>query len=74
MGFPGGSASTESVCNVGDLALMPVSGRSPGEENGNLLQYACLDNSMDRGAWRDIVHGLAKSWTQLSDLACRRIM
>ena len=65
--FPGCSDGKESACNVGDLALIPVSGRSPGEENGNLLQYACLDNSMDRGAWRDIVHGLEKSWTQMSD-------
>ena len=65
--LPGGSDGKESACNVGDLALIPVSGRSPGEGNGNLLQYACLENSMDRGAWRDIVHGLAKSWTQLND-------
>ena len=62
-----GSDSKEFACNVGDLALIPVSGRSPGEGNGNPLQYACLENSMDGGAWRDIVHGLTKSWTQLSD-------
>ena len=41
----------ESAYNVGDLGLIPGSGRSPGEGNGNLLQYACLENSMDRGAW-----------------------
>ena len=56
--------------NAGDIREMgsiPGLGRSPGERNGNLLQYSCLDNSMDRGAWRAIVHGVAKSWTQLSD-------
>ena len=45
----------------------PWVGRSPGVGNGKLLQYSCLENSMDRGAWRAIVHGAAKSWTQLSD-------
>ena len=49
--LPGGSDGKESACNVGDLALIPVSGRSPGEGNGNPLQYSCLENSMDRGAW-----------------------
>ena len=51
MGFPGGSNGKESVCNVGDLGLMPGLGRSPGEGNGNPLQYSYLENSMDRGAW-----------------------
>ena len=46
----GGSDSEESTCNVGDLGLIPGLGRSPGEENGNPLQYSCLENSMDRGA------------------------
>ena len=49
--FPGGSAGKESACNAGDLSLIPGSGRSPGEGNGNPLQYSCLENSMDRGAW-----------------------
>ena len=52
--------------NVGDLkdmGLIPGPGRSFGEGLGNLLQYSCLENSMDRGAWQDMVHGVAKSWT-----------
>ena len=51
--------------NVGDWRSIPVSGRSSGEENGN--EYSCLENSMDRGAWRAIVHMVTKSWTRLSD-------
>ena len=66
-GFPGGSDGEESACNVGDLGLIPGSGRSPGEGNGNALQYSCLENPMDRGAWWATVHGLAKSWTWLSN-------
>jgi len=50
MGFPGGSSGKESACNPGDLDLIPGSGRSPGERNGNPLQYSCLGNPMDRGA------------------------
>ena len=50
-----------------DLGSIPGSGRSPGEGNGNPLQYSCLENSMDRGVWQATVHGVAKSWTQLSD-------
>ena len=50
-GFPSGSDSKESACNAGDLGLIPGSERSPGEENGNLLQDSCLKNSMDRAAW-----------------------
>ena len=53
----------ESVCNAGDPSLIPRSGRSPGEWNGNPLQYFCLENSMGRGAWQAIVHGVAKSQT-----------
>ena len=60
-GFPGGSDSKESACNVGDQGLIPGSGRSPGEGNGYLLQYSCLADSMGRGAWWAIVHGVAKS-------------
>ena len=67
MGFPGGSEGKESACNAEDLGLIPGSGRSPGEGNGNPFQYSCLENSMDRGAWQAIVHGVTKSWTRLSD-------
>ena len=49
-----------------DVGLIPGSGRSPGEENGNPLQYSCLENPMDRGAWQAIVQGVAKSQTRLS--------
>ena len=66
-GFPGGSNGKESSCNAGDLYLIPGLGRSPGEGNGNQLQYACLEKSMGRGAWWAIVYGVTKSQTQLSD-------
>ena len=66
-GFPGGSEGKVSACNAGDLSLIPGSGRSPGEGNGNPLQYSCLENPMDRGAWQTTVHGVAKSQTRLSD-------
>ena len=59
----GGSDGKESACNVGDSGLIPDLGRSLGEGNGNPLQYSCLNNPKDRGTWRDIVHGVAKSWT-----------
>ena len=61
-GFQGGSDDKESSCNAGDLSSTPGSGRSPKEGNGCPLQYFCLKNSMDRGAWWAIVHGVAKSW------------
>ena len=51
MGFSGGSVDKESACSAGDLVLIPGLGRSPGEGNGYPLQYSCLENSMDRGAW-----------------------
>ena len=51
MGFPAGSDSKESACSAGDLGPVSGSGRSPGEGNGKPLQYSCLENSMDRGAW-----------------------
>ena len=60
VGFPCGSVGKESACNAGDLGLIPASGRSPGEENGNPLQYSCQQNTMDRGAWRAIVHGVTR--------------
>ena len=65
--FPVGSEVKVSACNVGDLGSIPSLGRSPGEGNGNPLQYSCLENPMDGGAWWATVHGAAKSWTRLSD-------
>ena len=56
-----------SACNAGDLGSIPGSGRSPGEGNGNPLQYSCLENPMDGGAWWATVHGVAKSRTRLND-------
>ena len=73
-GFPGSSDGKESACNVGDLSLIPGSGRSPGEGNGNPLQYSCLKNPMDRGAWQGIAHSIAESWTQLSDFITHSLM
>ena len=70
-GFPGASDDKESACNAGDPGLIPESGRSPGAGNGNPIQYSCLENSMDIGAWwatfGAIVHGAAKSQTRLSE-------
>ena len=60
MGFPCSSVGKESACNAGDLGSIPGSGRSPGEGNGNPLQYSCLENLMDRGAWRATVHGVTR--------------
>ena len=62
-GFPGGSGVKASACNAGDLGSIPGLGRSPGEGNGNPLQYSCLENPVDREAWWATVHGVAKSWT-----------
>ena len=63
MGFAGGSAVKNLPANAGDEGLIPGSGRSPGEENGNSLQYSCLKNSMDRRTWWANVSGVAQSWT-----------
>ena len=68
MGFPGGSEVKASASNVGDLGSIPGLGRSPGEGNGNPLQYSCLKNPMDKGAWWATVHGVAKTQTRLSNL------
>ena len=68
LGFPGGSEVKASASNVGDLGSIPGSGRSPGEGNGNPLQYSCLENPKDGGAWWATVHGVAKSRTPLSNL------
>ena len=65
-GFPCGSAGKESACNMGDLRSIPGLGRYPGVGNGYPLQYSCLENSMDRGAWSTTVHGAAKSRAQLN--------
>ena len=61
LGFPVGTVVNNLPGNTGDASLIPELGRSPGKENGNLLQYSCLENSMDREAWRATVHGAAKS-------------
>ena len=66
-GFPGVSDGTESACNAGHC-LIPGLGRSPGEANGNLLQYPCLGNPMVRGTWPATVHGVTKSWRLVSYL------
>ena len=65
--FPVGSVGKEAPCNVGDLGLIPGWGRSPGEGNGNPLQYSCLENSMDRGAWWTTFHGVTKESDRMSD-------
>ena len=70
MGFPGGTGVKNLSANAGDsrnLGLIPGLGISPGEGNGNPLQYTCLKNPMDRGAWWAAVHDLTKTWTRLSD-------
>ena len=64
MSFPSGSIGKESACNKGDtrdLGLIPGSGRFPGGGDGNPLQYSCLENPLDRGAWRATIHGVAES-------------
>ena len=66
-GFPGGSEDKASACNAGDPGSIPGLGRSPGEGNSNPFQYPSLENPMDRGTWQATVHGVTKSWTQLSD-------
>ena len=62
VGFPDGSDGKESACSAGDPGLISGLERAPGEGNGNPLQYSCLENPMDRGAWWAVVHGVAKSW------------
>ena len=59
-GLPRYLSGKESTCNAGDMGTIPRLGRSPGEGNGNSLQYSCLGNPMDRGAWQATVHGVAK--------------
>ena len=67
LGFPGGSVVKNPPANAGDTGSIPGLGRSPGEGNGNPLQYSSLENPMDRGARRAPVHGVAKSQTRLSN-------
>ena len=67
MGFPDGSGSKESACNAADPDSIPVLGRSLGGGHGNPLQYSGLEDPMDRRDWQAAVHGVAKSWTRLSD-------
>ena len=67
LGFPSGSNGKESACNAGYPGLIPGSGRSPGEGNGNPLQYSCLENLMDRGAWQATVHGDAKKESNMTE-------
>jgi len=74
--FPGGSDGKIDACNTRDLCLIPRSGRSPGEGNGNPLQYSCPDNSMDRGAWLAADHRVSKSrdnWVTFTELRTNRI-
>ena len=61
-GFPGGSVVKNPPANSGDAGSIPASGSSPGEGNGNPLQYSCLGNPVDRGAWQAIVHGVTKEF------------
>ena len=67
VGFPCGSEGEDSACNAGDLSLIHGSGRSPGEENGTPLQYFCLENPMNGGAWQATVHRVAKNQSRVSD-------
>ena len=67
MDFPGGSDGKVSAYNAGDLGSIPGLERSPGEGNGNPLQYSCLGNPVDGGVWWATTHGVPKSWTRLSD-------
>ena len=77
LGFPGGSVVKNPSTDAGDaagLCWIPGLGRSPGGGNGNPLQCPCLENSMDRGAWRATVHGVAKSWTRQRDFHLQAVL
>ena len=65
-GFPGSPPGKESICNAEDSGSIPGLGRSSGGEYGHPLQYSCLENPMDRGAWRATAHGVAESWIRLT--------
>ena len=66
MGYSGGSVVKNPPANAGDMGSISDLGRLPGGGNANPLQYSCLENPMDRKAWQATVHGVAKSWTQLT--------
>ena len=66
-GFPGGSDGKESACNAGGLGSIPGLGSSSGGGHSTPLQYSCLENPLDKGTWRAVVHAVAKSWARLSD-------
>ena len=66
MSFPSGSVVNNPPANARDMGLIPGLERSPGEGNGNPLQYSCLENSMDRGAWQALVHGVTKKGSDTS--------
>ena len=70
LGLPWWLSGKESVCNAGNVGLIPELGRSPAGGHGNPLQYSCLENSMNRGSWQVTVHGVAKSQTRLNDFQC----
>ena len=73
MGFPGGAVVKNPPAKTGDardVGSIPGSGRSPGGGNGNSLQYSCLENSMDKGAWQATVHEVAKSWSDMAVNMC----
>ena len=72
--FPGGLEGKVSTCNVADPGSTPELGRSPEEGNGNPLQYSCLENPMDGGAWEAAVHGVTNSQTQLSDFTFKQCL
>ena len=67
VGFPGGSVVKNLLINAGDMGSIPGLGRSHGEGNGNPLQYSCLGNPMDRGAWQATVHGVTNATEQLNN-------
>ena len=71
---PGGAVVKNLPANAGDVGLIPGLGRRPGQGNGNPLQYSCLENSMDGGAWWATVSGVAKSWTRLSNFTSLHLM
>ena len=73
LGFPGGSEGKASACDAEDSGLIPGSGRSPGEGNGNPFQYSCLENPMDRETWWPTVHGVAKSLQYLVRYCCHTL-
>ena len=73
-GFAGGSDSKESTFSAEDPGSISELGKSPGEGNGNPLPYSCLENPIDREAWRATVHSVAKSWTRLKRLSMHACM